>query len=417
MTDTTPMVVESEIKVESDLFNVDEVIATHGTPKHMSNFSFIIKEEEVKEEPSEDVPGSSEQLEFERDIAKLFAVCNIPLSKSQDPFFKSFIETHTGHIVPSHEKLVASIKNDSVGTLDEVRAATINKDIAIRMSEAKDFHGKSYSTVLISPIDGSFNDLPFLANVSELKRLNGSTLEGFLSNTLKEVYGPGFDYHRIKIYITDGGAHSLQASKALKAHNPSIIHLICMAHSLQRVADQARFEFKDVHTLICESRRLFSLPDIKKGLLEDSRGFSMPSSNLSWLELAFFHYVNFEILKDFMISQEDNEGASESLRKVKEIYEGDSIHNDLMLMYVSLNGVHEAINTLEQRPPLQESVKLIDDLLENVQLEPFKSLLNASLKKNTGLKRIQSIAANLSKGSKEWMKYKFAPIINCDNRQ
>lgn len=65
------------------------------------------------------------------------------------------------------------------------------------------------------------------------------------------------DYEKVLLFLTDGAAYCVKAGKCLKDLYPNILHCLCLAHGLNRVAELVRDSFPKVDKLIGEIKIFF----------------------------------------------------------------------------------------------------------------------------------------------------------------
>ena len=62
--------------------------------------------------------------------------------------------------------------------------------------------------------------------------------------------GDDFDSVNVLLFLTDAVPYMVKAGKALQVFHPKMIHVTCLAHGLNRVAETVRGHYTDVDTLI-----------------------------------------------------------------------------------------------------------------------------------------------------------------------
>ena len=110
--------------------------------------------------------------------------------------------------------------------------------------------------ILIGVLDGTVAK-PFLVNLVDVDTPNYANIQQTVIATLHNVLGKELVYDNVKLFLTDGASYCLKAGKALKAIFPKLIHMTCMAHSINRVAELARTTYPRVNTLISEVKKIF----------------------------------------------------------------------------------------------------------------------------------------------------------------
>lgn len=68
----------------------------------------------------------------------------------------------------------------------------------------------------------------------------------------------GVQYNKILLVVTDAAPYMCKAFSSLKVLYPKMIHLTCLAHGLNRVAEHIRHVYTDVNELIGSVKAIFS---------------------------------------------------------------------------------------------------------------------------------------------------------------
>jgi hypothetical protein len=67
----------------------------------------------------------------------------------------------------------------------------------------------------------------------------------------------GVHEEKVLILYSDAAAYLLKAATALKVFYPNLIHFTCLAHGLQRVAEEVRAKFSQANNSISMTEKLF----------------------------------------------------------------------------------------------------------------------------------------------------------------
>lgn len=59
------------------------------------------------------------------------------------------------------------------------------------------------------------------------------------------------------LVVTDGAPYMVSAMRSLKILYPQMLHVTCLAHGLNRVADFIRLYFENVNSLIANCKAVF----------------------------------------------------------------------------------------------------------------------------------------------------------------
>jgi hypothetical protein len=79
---------------------------------------------------------------------------------------------------------------------------------------------------------------------------NHSTVARFVNDELKVLWPTGVHEKKVLILYSDAAACMLKVATAMKMFYPNLIQFTCLAHGLQRVAEEVRAKFPQVKKLI-----------------------------------------------------------------------------------------------------------------------------------------------------------------------
>ena len=65
------------------------------------------------------------------------------------------------------------------------------------------------------------------------------------------------EYDNVRLFLTDGAAYCLKGGRGLVSLFPNLVHVTCLAHALNRVAELARTTYPKVNLLISEVKKIF----------------------------------------------------------------------------------------------------------------------------------------------------------------
>lgn len=134
----------------------------------------------------------------------------------------------------------------------------------------------------------------FLLTTEVLERVNHSTIARLFTQSLK-LLGEEFDCDNILLFVTDAVAYMLKAGEVLKSLYPKMIHLTCLAHGLNRVAEIVRVKHPDVDTLVASGKKIFrKCPSRLTKYQEQAPELPLPPSPVitRWGKIIIFKYLN-----------------------------------------------------------------------------------------------------------------------------
>jgi hypothetical protein len=118
------------------------------------------------------------------------------------------------------------------------------------------------------------------------------------------LWPTGSNEEKVKILYTDGVAYMLKAGKNLKVFYPAMLHVTCLAHGLNLVAELVRNEYPMVNKLISNTKKVFLKAPLRREVYtEKCPNLKLPPEPVltrwgTWLEAAVFYQENFTTIKD-----------------------------------------------------------------------------------------------------------------------
>ena len=110
------------------------------------------------------------------------------------------------------------------------------------VDETTDRLGRAMTAILAGPLDGEFLGRPFLIDLVDVGSTNNKTIQQAIVAALTKLFGSDLDYGKVRLLVTDGAAYCLKAGSGLKELFPGLIHITCLAHGINRVAEMVRYQ-------------------------------------------------------------------------------------------------------------------------------------------------------------------------------
>eukprot|EP00095_Tigriopus_kingsejongensis_P000833 maker-scaffold63_size435493-snap-gene-3.26 protein:Tk00833 transcript:maker-scaffold63_size435493-snap-gene-3.26-mRNA-1 annotation:"PREDICTED: uncharacterized protein LOC100897935" len=337
---------------------------------------------------------------FVTDLAKMIVTCNIPLYKVEQPDFIQFMEKYCSKTLPSRSLLTKCMEEQSKEQLKKIKAKLLGKDLFLQADKTTDKQGRSMTAILAGPLDGESLGRPFLILVVDVVHNNNVTLQQVVMKALHGLFGEDLDYNRVKLLLTNAAAYCLKAGKAFQLLFPNLLHVSCLAHALNRVAELGRVTYPKVNLLISETKKIFVKSGNRKRDFAAACQMPLPPQP-----------IHFNTVKEFVKGMEDD---SQAIIETKKVFED----KDILLQLAIIRGNFSIL----ERLPLVQGIELVEKLQERMTLEPFAEKLQKVLDKNPGFKQIQKVARVL-RGSEEDFEgsdcnsvamMANAPIVTCD---
>lgn len=148
---------------------------------------------------------------------------------------------------------------------------------------------------------------PHLLSSQVLERTNHATIARFVNSNIKILWPRESHEERVLLLVTDAAAYMLKAGRDLKIFYPNIIHLTCLVHGFNRIAEEVRLHFPLINTLISSVKKIF----LKAPLRVEAYRATLINTPLppepiltrwgTWLEAALFYADNLTDIRDVCI--------------------------------------------------------------------------------------------------------------------
>ncbi|QQP36210.1 Uncharacterized protein FKW44_021240 [Caligus rogercresseyi] len=239
--------------------------------------------------------------------------CNIPIAKSECRTFQAFIERNT----------------TSQCQVEKESKVNMNEVLFVLVDETTD---RCDSPPW--PLDGRFKDRPFLLDLLDIHAANN-----------KIFNRPCL----VKIWTTTVYTCSSLMEQVTELF-PNMMHVACICHALNRVAELVRYELPLVDELISEIKKmLVKAPRRKKALA---------ASGLA-------------------------------IVKAKKLFKDPKRPGQLAFIKSNFTQLVRTILSLQERLPLTESIEILEKVQMQLTVEPFANKLNIVLEKNLDFEKIK----------------------------
>eukprot|EP00096_Caligus_rogercresseyi_P006161 TRINITY_DN2241_c0_g1_i1.p1 TRINITY_DN2241_c0_g1~~TRINITY_DN2241_c0_g1_i1.p1 ORF type:complete len:315 (-),score=115.87 TRINITY_DN2241_c0_g1_i1:243-1187(-) len=210
--------------------------------------------------------GSGKPDLFAKDLAKMLALCKIPMGKVENKHFSRFLEKYTGIVTPSRSAIVRNVELEGVNILNKIRDILEGQDVYIFMDEATDMTGKPVVGIYLGLL-GKFLSRPFLIDLSETKSHDSESLVIAVSKSLQDLWNGSIRAERIKFIVTQPMPHANEAARSLQSLFPGLEHFYCTSSRVEALGQRVGEESDKVSRLFMETKRVlkFHLSDPKFG--------------------------------------------------------------------------------------------------------------------------------------------------------
>ena len=142
--------------------------------------------------------------------------------------------------------------------LQKVKEKLNGQFLYITIDETTDSNRRLMCVVLAGSLSSNDNTPSrlYMVDFVNLGTTNNATVQHCVNSALFKVFGGDLDYEKLLLFLTDGAAYCVKAGKCLKELFPNILHCLCLAHGLNRVAELVRYSFPKVDKLIGEIKKI-----------------------------------------------------------------------------------------------------------------------------------------------------------------
>ena len=378
---------------------------------------------------------TSSNSEFYKELCMALVAGNIPWNKLQVPEFKHFLQKYCNRNIPDESTLRKNYLDSCyLDVLENIRNDIGSSPVWISADGTTDAAGRFIANLIVGKMDSEAASKPYLIYCKPLEVTNSSTIARFINDGLKVLWQDGVKEERVLLMYTDAAPYMLKAGKSLAVFYPNLVHVTCMAHALQRVAETVRHEFPEVNSLISATKKVFlKCPYRIQRYKEQLPDVPLPPEPVitrwaTWIEAVIFYSKNFEAVKSVMenFSSDPAVCVSESLL---------AFNSDKVLLSVSYIASHfswlpNSIKKLETSGMvLQEAVKIMEDAVQKVSVVPgevgsvVSTKMQSVLNKNPGYPTLVTLSRLFNGENVEPPKsiipsriplYKYAPLTSCE---
>jgi hypothetical protein len=154
------------------------------------------------------------------------------------------------------------------------------------------------------------------------------------------LWPSGGNDEKVLLLLSDAAPYMIKAGKTLNVFFPNMIHVTCLAHMLQRIAEKVRELFPNVNTLVNNLKKVFLKAPHRVEVYKDVLpNVALPPESIltrrgTWIETATFCADNFEQLKIIIIEKLKEKNVF-SIKKCEDMLKLESVKTDLT--YIKTN--------------------------------------------------------------------------------
>ena len=117
--------------------------------------------------------------------------------------------------------------------------------------------GRCIGNVIIGLLVEEKSSKSFLIACEELPKCNHQTSAKLFNDAMSVLWYDGVKHEQVFLLLTDAAPYMVKAGDALKVLYLKMIHVTCLAHGINRLAECVRFQFKNVDSLVSNVKKIF----------------------------------------------------------------------------------------------------------------------------------------------------------------
>ncbi|PSN51684.1 hypothetical protein C0J52_09598 [Blattella germanica] len=253
---------------------------------------------------------------------------------------------------------------------------------------------------------------------------------------MKLLWPNGAKRENILLFVTDAAPYMIKAGKGLKMLYPKMIHVICLAHAIHRVAEEVRGNYPEVDKLISNVKKIFTKTPLRvQKFKNEAPSLPLPPQPVltrwcTWLDAAVYHCNNYDTLKKIIHSFDPADATS--IKTAQDLFTITNMKNDLAYLKSNFGFLSSKITQLEYSGiQLSDAVNIVKYTGQELKSAKGTVAANVSakfvtvLEKNSGFFELYDISEILcgNKPSSDLKlqfspcdinSFKYAPITSCD---
>jgi len=320
----------------------------------------------------------TEQEEFNKDLCEALIASNIPLNKLNNLNFQLFLKKYCKLNIPDESTLrkrfVDSCYADTISTIKQIIG---NNYIYFIVDETIDNCGRYIAHLLIGSLCEDNVSKSYLISSKQLEKTNNLTITRFIQDGLSEFFLPEHvPSQKILLLLSDATPYMIKAGQNLKIFYENLIHVTCLAHGLNRVAEEITKQFPLINDLIKNVKKIFLKAPLRVQFYKEQ----LPNTPLppgpiitrwgTWLTAALFYADNYNLVMNVILALTESD-SNIAIENCIELFKKYEIQQQLGFIKSNYNFVAKIIEKLEKEGmSLLESIELIEEfetLCKNVK--------------------------------------------------
>jgi hypothetical protein len=163
----------------------------------------------------------------------------------------------------------------------------------------------------------------------------------------------GIERDRMLLFLTDAAPYMIKSATALRALYTKMIHVICAAHGLHRVAEKVRGYFKSVDKVIASVKKTFrKAPNRIQLFKSEAPEISLPPEPIitrwgTWITASNYYCDNLNIIRS--VFEKLNNDDAVSIKEAKKYINKNCIDTDLIFIKSNFSTPTTSLKKLQEQ--------------------------------------------------------------------
>lgn len=237
-------------------------------------------------------------------LCQAMVAVNMPWHVLDNKIWNNFLKKYTNQNIPNESTLRKNYLEKCYNAkIKKIRDSIGENYVWISVDETTDKCGRYIANLIVGKM--SEDELPtsHLLACKQLEQTNHATIARFINTALLTLW-PNGNGEKVLSLVTDAAAYMIKAGEHLKIFYPNMLHLTCLIHGLNRIAEKIRCRFHLVNTLISSVKKVFLKAPLRVEKYRKILGLvPLPPEPVitrwgTWLEAALFYSKHLSEIKE-----------------------------------------------------------------------------------------------------------------------
>ncbi|KAJ8915555.1 hypothetical protein NQ315_012439 [Exocentrus adspersus] len=358
-------------------FQVDQHLrtASHNAKVHKLKSGPVQQSVRMSFDNASDKTKSEKDV-FNQELCRAFVAANIPLKKLQNQQLREFLQKHCNQNISDESTLrKKSLQVLYENVIQEIRTTIYKNNYYVIVDESTDACGRYIVHLIIGTLKEDGPGKPHLIASKELQKTNNVTVTRFIQQALSKFFLPNqVPAEKFLVFLSDSAAYMVKVGQNLKIFYSNMVHVTCLLHGINRVAEAIRMEYPLVNKLISSVKKVFLKVPLRVQLYKEKfPGVSLPPEPVitrwgTWIKAAIFYADHFDLIKELILEIQDNSQCVIDSQKLLNI---TAVAKDLVFIKTNFGFIPDIILSLENRYlSLRDSVNLVNTFSDKCKKVP-----------------------------------------------